>query len=194
MNEAARKIPLSPADYLAGEQLSELRHEYVEGAVYAMTGARKTHNLVAGNLARALHAHLRGTPCQVFISDIKVHVAWDWRERYYYPHVVVACEPDDVDPYVIEKPKLIVEVLSESTERKDRADKFYAYRRLGSLQEYVLVAQDAARVEVYRRDTGWDLEIYEVIEALIELRSIGLSLTVREVYEGLPELLGEKKL
>ncbi|MCB1825340.1 MAG: Uma2 family endonuclease [Candidatus Competibacteraceae bacterium] len=194
MNEAARKIPLSPADYLAGEQLSELRHEYVEGAVYAMTGARKTHNLVAGNLARALHAHLRGTPCQVFISDIKVHVAWDWRERYYYPDVVVACEPDDVDPYVIEKPKLIVEVLSESTERKDRADKFYAYRRLGSLQEYVLVAQDAARVEVYRRDTGWDLEIYEVIEALIELRSIGLSLTVREVYEGLPELLGEKKL
>ncbi len=194
MNEAARKIPLSPADYLAGEQLTELRHEYVDGAVYAMAGARKTHNLVAGNLARALHVHLRGTPCQVFISDIKVHVAWDWRERYYYPDVVVACEPDDADPYVIEKPKLIVEVLSESTERKDRADKFYAYRRLGSLQEYVLVAQDAARVEVYRRDTGWDLEIYEVIEALIELRSIGLSLTVREIYEGLPELLAEKKL
>jgi Uma2 family endonuclease len=159
----------------------------VDGEVYAMSGARKRHNLISLNLARALHTHLRGTPCQVFTSDVKIHVAWDWHERYYYPDVVVACEADDTDPYVVEKPRLIIEVLSESTERKDRADKFYAYRRLDSLQESVLVAQEVLRVEVYRRDTNWDLEVYEAAQADIELRSVGLSLTVAEAYEGLTE-------
>lgn len=192
MAEAAHLLSLSPADYLAGERLAEIRHEYVDGQAYAMSGARKRHNLVTGNFYSLLRPHLRNTPCQVFTSDIKVHVAWDWHERYYYPDVVVACEPDDLDPYVAEKPKLIIEVLSESTERKDRADKFYAYRRLDSLQEYVLVAQDAVRVEVYRRDTGWDLEIYETVDASIELTSIDLQLTVRDVYEGIPELFSEK--
>lgn len=187
MLQAACQLPRSPEDYLAGESFAEVRHEYVDGEVYAMSGARKRHNLISLNLARALHTHLRGTPCQVFTSDVKIHVAWDWHERYYYPDVVVACEADDTDPYVVEKPRLIIEVLSESTERKDRADKFYAYRRLDSLQEYVLIAQEVLRVEVYRRDTNWDLEVYEAAEAEIELRSVGLSLTVAEAYEGLTE-------
>ena len=189
MAELARHLFISPKEYLEGEEVAELRHEYVDGAAYAMSGSSKAHNLIAGNLVALLHGHLRGTPCRVFSSDVKVHSAWDWRERYYYPDVVVGCEVGDVDLYVVEQPRLIVEVLSNSTERNDRADKLQAYRRLPSLEEYVLVAQDTVRVEVYRRETGWDLEIYTAADTRFELQSVGLSLTAMDVYEGLPELL-----
>lgn len=187
----ADKLEISPAAYLAGEKIAERRHEYVNGQVFAMAGGTKAHNQVAGNFYSLLRAGVRGTPCRVFIGDVKVYVAWDWHQRYYYPDVVVACELDDTDAYVIEQPKLIIEVLSESTERNDRSDKFYAYRRLPSLQEYVLVAQDVLRVEVYRRETEWDFELYEAPDASFSLKSLDLSLTVLEVYEGLPELLAE---
>jgi Uma2 family endonuclease len=183
MAELARKLFVSSAEYLEGEKVARVRHEYVDGDVYAMVGGTKAHNLISLNLARILHGHLRKTPCRVFSSDVKVHVAWDWRERFYYPDVVVGCEAGDTDPYVVEQPKLVVEVLSDSTERDDRSDKFYAYRRLTSLEEYVLVAQDVRRVEVYRRETGWDLEVYET-EGDFNLRSVGLDLTLAEVYEG----------
>jgi len=183
MAELARKLFVSSAEYLEGEKVARVRHEYVDGDVYAMVGGTKAHNLISLNLARILHGHLRKTPCRVFSSDVKVHVTWDWRERFYYPDVVVGCEAGDTDPYVVEQPKLVVEVLSDSTERDDRSDKFYAYRRLTSLEEYVLVAQDVRRVEVYRRETGWDLEVYET-EGDFNLRSVGLDLTLAEVYEG----------
>jgi len=183
MAELARKLFVSSAEYLEGEKVARVRHEYVDGDVYALAGGTKAHNLISLNLARILHGHLRKTPCRVFSSDVKVHVTWDWRERFYYPDVVVGCEAGDTDPYVVEQPKLVVEVLSDSTERDDRSDKFYAYRRLTSLEEYVLVAQDVRRVEVYRRETGWDLEVYET-EGDFNLRSVGLDLTLAEVYEG----------
>ena len=189
MAELARQLLISSAEYLEGEKMAKIRHEYVDGYVWAMAGGTKAHNQVAGNFYGVLRAHLRGTPCTVFIGDVKVNVTWDWHERFYYSDVVVGCDAGDADPYVVEQPKLIVEVLSDSTERNDRSDKFYAYRRLPSLEEYVLVAQDTLRVEVYRRDTGWDLEIYTAVNAPIELRSIGLTLSVLDVYEGLPELL-----
>jgi len=183
MAELARKLFISPAEYLEGEKAARVRHEYIDGEVYAMAGGTKAHNEIAGNFYGLLRAHLRGTPCRVFIGDVKVHVAWDWRERFYYPDVVVGCTAGDNDPYVVEQPKLIVEVLSHSTEREDRSDKFYAYRRLASLEEYVLVAQDLRRVEVYRRETGWDLDLYEA-EGNFSLRSVGVELTLAEVYEG----------
>ena len=98
----------------------------------------------------------------------------------------MGCAAGDVDPDVVKQPKLIVEVLSNSTEREDRSDKFYAYRRLPSLEEYVLVTQDTRRVEVYRRETGWDLELYEN-EGGFNLRSVGLDLSIGDVYEGVLE-------
>lgn len=183
MTGLARRLDMLPTDYLEGEKASSVRHEYIDGDVYAMAGGTKVHNQVAGNFYGLLRAHLRGTPCRVFIGDVKVHVAWDWRERFYYPDVVVGCEAGDTDPYVVEQPKLIVEVLSNSTERDDRSDKFYAYRRLPSLEEYVLIAQDTLRVEVYRRETGWDLEVYNA-GMEFSLRGIGANLTVTDVYEG----------
>lgn len=99
---------------------------------------------------------------------------------------MVGCEAGGDDPYVVEHLKLVFEVLSDCTEREDRSDKFYAYRRLPSLEEYVLVAQDVRRVEVYRRETGWDLEIYET-EGEFNLRSVGLDIAIAEVYEGVLE-------
>ena len=120
MAELVRKLAISPAEYLEGEKVARVRHEYVDGEVHAMAGGTKAHNEVAGNLYGLLRARLRGTPCRVFIGDVKVHVAWDWRERFYYPDVVVGCEAGDNEPYVVEQPKLVVEVLSDSTERDDR--------------------------------------------------------------------------
>ena len=181
MAEQAYLHYVSSTDYLMGERISEIRHEYVDGDTYAMAGGTKAHNEIAGNVYGLLRAHFRGSPCRVFIGDVKVHVAWDWRERFYYPDIVVGCEANDADPYVIEQPKLIVEVLSDSTERNDRSDKFYAYRRLASLVEYVLVAQDVRRVEVYRRETCWDLDVYETA-AKFSLSCVGLDLTIAEVY------------
>ncbi|MDS4029352.1 MAG: Uma2 family endonuclease [Candidatus Contendobacter sp.] len=99
------------------------------------------------------------------------------------PDVVVSCAAGDNDPDVVEQPKFIVEVLSDSIERNDRSDKFYAYRRLASLEEYVLVAQEVWRVEVYRRETGWDLEVYET-DGNFNLHSVGLDLTLTDVDEG----------
>lgn len=191
MSSLAHKISFSAADYLAGEKTAKIRHQYIDGEIFAMAGGTKAHNQIAGNFYGLLRTHLRGTPCQVFIGDVKVHVAWDWYERYYYPDVVVGCEKGDTDPYVLEQPKLIVEVLSNSTERDDRSEKFYTYRRLPSLEEYILVAQDTLRVEVYRRETDWDLEIYTAADASLALRSIDASWVLQEVYEGLPELLAE---
>lgn len=189
MVEWAQKRFISPIEYLEGEKATKVRHEYVDGDVYAMAGGTKAHNEIVGNFYGLLRAHLRGTPCRVFIGDIKVHVAWDWRERFYYPDVVVGCAAGDNDPYVVEQPKLIIEVLSDSTERDDRSNKFYTYRRLPSLEEYVLAAQDVRRVEVYRRETGWDLELYET-EGEISLRGVGLNFTLAEVYEGVLETPG----
>lgn len=186
MVELARKLGISPAEYLEGEKVAGVRHQYVDGEAYAMAGGTKTHNEVAGNFYGLLRAHSRGTPCRGFIGDVKMHVAWDWRERFYYPDVVVGCAAGDVDPDVVKQPKLIVEVLSNSTEREDRSDKFYAYRRLPSLEEYVLMTQDTRRVEVYRRETGWDLELYEN-EGGFSLRSVGLDLSIGDVYEGVLE-------
>ena len=183
MAERAYLHSLSSTDYLAGERIAEIRHEYVDGHVYGMAAGTKAHNQIAGNVYGLLRVHLRGTPCRVFIGDVKVHVTWDWRERFYYPDVVVGCDAANSNPYVVEQPKLIVEVLSDSTERNDRSDKFYGYRRLASLEEYVLIAQDVRRVEVYRRESGWDLEVYKTAEGF-NLHCVGLSLTLADIYEG----------
>jgi Uma2 family endonuclease len=129
--------------YLQGELLSEVRYEYVNSEVFAVVGTSVAHNIIALNVASALRDHLRDGPCQVFVSDVKVHIK----------------EADN-----------------------DRADKFYAYRRIPTLSEYVLVAQDVQRVEIYRRKTGWDLELYGEGDRF-RLDSVDTELSVAEVYE-----------
>ncbi|MDO8350788.1 MAG: Uma2 family endonuclease, partial [Gallionella sp.] len=142
-----------------GELSSEIRHEYVDGEVYAMAGAGEAHNLIALNIASKLREFVRGGPCRVFISDMKLHVK-TWK-AYYYPDVMVTCDPADSQSHFKELPSLIVEVLSPSTESTDRREKMLAYRTLASLREYVLVAADKRQVEIYRRDEQdeWQLAV-----------------------------------
>lgn len=184
MNAIVRP-PLPVADYLAGERDGEVRHEYENGAVRAMTGASRAHNTIALNVASALHAHLRGTPCRPYVGDVKVHVEHAGDQRFYYPDVLVDCGTGG-DPYVAAAPRLVVEVLSASTERRDRADKAQGYRRLPTLAEYVLIAQDVRRVEVYRRADGWEFE--RTIDAdarSVRFASLDLELALDAIYEGL---------
>lgn len=181
----ARLPSLSVDEYLAGEPASEIRHEFVDGEVHAMAGAGETHNLIAGNVFSLLHGAARGGPCRVFISDMRVRVAaWN---AFYYPDILVACEPSDTQPYFKESPCLIVEVLSPSTEGIDRREKLLAYRTLASLREYVLIAQDKRRVEVYRHaaDGAWSLEILGEGDPL-HLHCVSASLSLDEVYEDVP--------
>jgi len=142
------QLYISVAEYLASEKDSPVRHEYVDGQMYAMAGASDRHNRLALNLASRLNDHLNGGPCEVFIAAMKVIVD---PLVYYYPDVVVTCDPLGGDPYVRTQPHLILEVVSPSTERIDRHEKLFAYRRVPSLREYVLVLQDRMQVEVYRR-------------------------------------------
>lgn len=181
MLNTAEKLKISVEDYLQGELISDIKHEYINGEVYAMAGARRAHNIISMNLVALLHSHLRGTPCRVFSSDMKVGVLTAMDDIFYYPDVQVSCEKHGHDLYNAE-PKLIVEVLSDSTERKDRVEKFHAYRKLNSLEEYVLVAQDCLRVEIYRRRSSWDVELLGEGHNF-QLESVGLDLTVADVYQ-----------
>lgn len=176
------------ADYLKNEPFSPNKHEYVAGEVFAMAGASKRHGTLAGNAFIALRQHLRGKPCAVWMADMKVRV----KVRvyvdcaYYYPDVVATCDPTDLSPDApkdfLEAPKLVVEVLSDSTEPVDRREKLLSYRRLPSLNEYVLIDQNRAWVEVFRRTpAGWTQDIYEADE-VVQLASVGLDIPMPELY------------
>ena len=181
--------PISEDEYLRLEAQSPIRHEYVNGELFAMTGGTLRHNTVALNLAAALKSQLRDTPCRVFVNDVKVRV--ERAKAYYYPDLLVACprgpDPLDLSAVTVPDPVLIEEVLSSSTEATDRREKLLAYRTLPSLKEYVLVSQDEARVEIHRRrgDIGWE-RIEYVGQEVVEFASVGLQISMREVYEGVP--------
>lgn len=183
--QSAREIEsVSVADYLAGEQASEVRHEYLGGTVYAMAGGTKAHNLIAGNLFTALRSRVRGGPCQVFMADVKLRLEVAREEIFYYPDVVVACDPRDTDRLFIRYPKVLVEVLSPDTERIDRREKFLNYTQIETLEEYVLVAQDKMEVTIFRRADHWQPEVLRKPEQTLRLGSIEFSLPLSAVYEG----------
>ncbi|MDJ1171643.1 Uma2 family endonuclease [Roseofilum sp. BLCC_M154] len=177
---------ISVPDYLEGEKLSPIRHEYIGGQIFAMSGGSEEHNRITLNIASFLNAHLRGSGCKTFMSDMKVNmpIARDTADLFYYPDVMVTCEPEDREKYYKTSPCLIVEVLSPSTESLDRREKRLNYQSLPSLQEYILVSQTEMKVEVYRRNTdgNWSLEILEIDDSL-ELNSVGLSLTMADIYD-----------
>jgi len=173
---------LTEADYLLGEFASEIRHEYVDGEVFAMAGAGEAHNLIAGNIFAKLRGLVRGGPCRVYISDMKLRVK-TWK-AYYYPDVMVTCNPTDSEANYKERPSLVVEVLSPSTERTDRREKMLAYRTLTDLREYLLVATDKQHVELYRRDAQDEWQLTNLIPADgIHLESLGYDLSLNDIYE-----------
>ncbi len=177
---------LSIEEYLTAEQYSEIRHEYIDGEVFAMTGGSKQHNLISGNIFARLKTHLRGTPCSVFIADMKVKISTFSlsKNSFYYPDVVVTCEPKDSDRFLLNYPCLIIEVLSPSTEAIDKREKRLNYPTLDSLQEYILVSQEEINIEVYRKDKlgKWSVQTISKEEELY-LESIDLTLTTSEIYE-----------
>jgi Uma2 family endonuclease len=155
MGILTRLKPLAIDDYLRQEERGKIRHEYVKGAVHAMVGDTARHNLITSAIASTLRSHLKGKPCTVFMSDMKVQTG----ESFYYPDVMVVCEPFDPDSVFQTQPVLLVEVLSNSTESKDRLEKLVAYQGIPSLKEYILVSQDKVAIDIYRRDKAvWQLE------------------------------------
>ena len=178
MNAVLKDNPISVEDYLQGELISDIKHEYIDGHVYAMAGASTNHGRIASNVSGELRQHLKNLPCDVLIADFKVNVN---RHKFFYPDVVVICDSNNGDVYYTEKPLLIVEVLSNSTQRKDRTLKRLAYQSLPSLQEYVLIEQDFVDVEVSRRSVNWDSHHYFLSDE-VYFESLDLKLLVTEIY------------
>lgn len=172
--------------YLEQEAASPIRHEYLAGAVYAMTGGTLRHNVIAGNLFALLRAHLRGTPCRVFMSDAKLRVAK--QHAYYYPDLMVSCtaalQTLTGSEVIVDAPVLAVEVTSPSSEGTDRREKLLAYRTLPSLKEYVLIAQDRAEIEIHTRlsDTSWEITSLTPGDPVI-LSCVDLATDFGAVYE-----------
>ncbi len=168
---------ISEQDYLAGELISKVKHEYIDGDVYAMAGASKNHDKIAGNVFAKFHLHLENTACVPFSSDVKIKVEND----YFYPDVMVVCDDQSDHDYYTESPFIIVEVLSKSTRRTDQTLKRQAYQRLPSLQEYVLIEQDFVDVEICRRTNHWQSEHYYLGDE-VYFSSIDLHLPVEAIY------------
>ncbi len=184
MQAAIKREFISVVDYLAGEEASESKHEYVSGAVYAMAGASREHNEIIGNLYSALRPALRGTRCRAFFLDLKVRLALQEQDVFYYPDLMVGCDQRDTHRLYLRYPRILIEVASESTERLDRHEKRSAYQTIETLEEYVIVAQDRIEVTVFRRANNWNAEVSTRPGDAVNLKSIGLSLKVSSIYDG----------
>jgi Uma2 family endonuclease len=184
MSTASRFQRVSVRDYLDGEGEARRKHEYVDGVVYAMVGGTVRHSRIASNATGALYSQLRGRPCQVFNSDIKLRVQQGRETRFYYPDVSVVCQPNPPGDLYHDAPVVIVEVVSESTRRIDEYEKREAYLSIDALRVYLLVEQDEAAALVYRRgDRGFARKIYTGLDATIELPEIGCTLALADLYE-----------
>lgn len=183
---AIPKTKLTPAEYLEFERKAKERHEYFGGEIFAMSGAKRNHNKITGNLSGLLWQHLKGKNCEFYPTDMRVFVPATG--LYTYPDLVVVCdEPqfqDDTFDTLL-NPILLIEVLSDSTESYDRGKKFQHYRSIESLQEYILVSQTEARVEKYVRhgDGFWLLSEAVGVESEIEFSSIEYLIPLSEIYD-----------
>ncbi len=175
---------LSVEDYLEGELTADVRHEYLGGEIHAMVGASDRHNLIALNLATALRPHARGTGCQLFMADMKVRLTVAGDTVFYYPDLMLVCDPEDRATYYRTRPCLIVEVLSRATQRIDRREKLLAYTAMESFQEYVLLSQDRPEAEIHRRDNGWRAEHLSEGELTVACLKVGVPLHV--IYDEVP--------
>jgi Uma2 family endonuclease len=180
MAQALGKLnAISVADYLSGEIQANVRHEFVNGRVFAMAGASRRHNTIKLNISGALNAFL-SAPCRVYDGDVKLQVTSLNDERYYYPDVFVTCEAAR-DEYTCFDATLVVEVLSPTTERTDRYEKFCAYMSVPSLQEYVLVDQTGPLVEVFRRRANWVVDVFGPGD-MVTFETVGHTMTVEQIY------------
>jgi Uma2 family endonuclease len=182
---------ISAEDYLAGERISSIKHEYIRGQIYAMAGASKAHGIIAGNLFSMLRNQLRGSGCTTYMADIKVCI--EAADTYYYPDITVTCDERDrvsLEEDFICHPRLVVEVLSPTTAAFDRGDKFADYRTLKTLEEYVLISQERLSVDCFRRNTEglWVLYPYSKGEE-IYLASIDFRFSIEALYEDVVDIM-----
>jgi Uma2 family endonuclease len=177
---------ISLEEYHEIERTSEVKYEYSDGHIYAMSGGTSQHSQIAINMLIALVTHLRGKDCQAFNSDMKVLPLGD-ENPSYFPDITVTCNPEDYrhDSTVIRSPRLIVEVLSPSTAYRDRGEKLRAYQACPSVDEYIMVSSHHQEVEVYHRENAnkWTLTRYTA-QQHITLVSVGLTIPVSEIYAG----------
>jgi Uma2 family endonuclease len=170
--------------YLIWENAQVERHEFHDGEIFAMTGARRIHGRVVSNLSRRLSEALDGSPCQVFSEGMKVQVGDD---TILYPDVFVTCDRADLaTEQIFRAPMLVVEVLSPSTQSYDRSRKFAFYRRIPALQEYLLVDPDTRRVEAFRRNADDQWVLHDMSDGdVLEAASVGARITLSDVFDGI---------
>ncbi len=182
---AIPKTKLTPQEYLKFERKSETKHEYFEGEIFAMAGAKRSHNQIVGNLTGLVWQHLKDKDCEFYPTDMRVFIPETG--LYTYPDLVVVCDEPEFQDDVFDtllNPLLLIEVLSESTEGYDRGKKFQHYRSIESLQEYILVTQEEARIEKYVKhgDGFWLLSEAVGLDSVIEFSSIECKIDLNEVY------------
>jgi Uma2 family endonuclease len=187
MSSASKRL-LSPEEYLEQERRADSKSEYLRGEVFAMAGASFEHTLIKDNLAREAGNQLKGTPCRVLTSDMRVRVAATG--LYAYPDIVILCDEPQFEDETFDtllNPRAIVEVLSDSTEKYDRGAKFAHYRQIPSLQEYVIVAQDRPLVERYVRQTdeSWVLTVFADASRIFEFASVPVQVPLAEIFRGI---------
>jgi Uma2 family endonuclease len=184
MSSIAARTYLTPQEYLAFERKATTKHEYLAGEIVAMSGASFAHNFITGDIFGELRAQLQGRRCKAATNNMRVKVSKTG--SYFYPDVVVFCgEPqaEDNESDTLLNPTVIIEVLSPSTEARDRGEKFWHYQQLASLQEYVLVSQDRVCVEHYLREGAYWLRTeFRALEDIMPLSSIECELRLRDIY------------
>lgn len=185
--EAKKLDKVTLEEYLEIEQTTQIKHEYHDGTIYAMSGGTIEHGLISGNTFGEIKFALRkkGSDCKAINSEVKLHI--QSLNKYVYPDVMVICgemETADNESNAIVNPTVIVEVLSKSTESYDRGDKFFIYRQIDSLKEYILIDQYKAQVEVYQRQSDlWKIQRVTGIDNQFEIASLGISVNLKDIYE-----------
>jgi Uma2 family endonuclease len=186
------------AEYLEREFHAPTRSEFVDGELLDMAGAREPHILIVGNTLWLIRSALEGKPCRVYSTELRVRIKH--RPRYRYPDLAILCSPTEFDESDARKmsvtnPRVIIEVLSDSTEREDRGRKFHDYRSIDSFEEYLLISQDEPRVESFRKqpDGDWKITTWDGRDSVARIDSLAIDLPLKKVYEHitLPELPSE---
>jgi Uma2 family endonuclease len=176
---------VSVVEYLAGELISPIKHEYLGGLVYAKADERNVHNIISGNVLGSLYSQLRGRRWRSFNSDTKIRIRLPTHVRFYYPDVSAICRPNPQNDSFQDEPAALFEVVSQATRRVDEGEKKDAYLTIPSLSVYVILEQETAAAVVFRRtERGFVREVYEGLDAVIPLGEIEAALPLQDVYDG----------
>ena len=197
MFDRAKPVQMTVDEYLEQEESASVRHEFIDGYVFAMSGATQDHNLICSNLLALFHAHLRGTGCRAYLNGMKLRT--ESPTSFYYPDVVVTCEPHEGKSVCLQSPALLAEVLSPSTKAIDKREKMIAYKKVPSVQEYLVVYADRQRIELHQRKESLQWEFMTLgkddILTLASLPNGPLEISVSSIYEGtnLPSFVREEE-